>query len=124
MIIYESCHRITESLEDMVVELGGERRVAFCRELTKTFETVRQLSLEQLLGWVVGDENQQRGEVALVVAGCADTEPVLDDQTRHWLSALVEELPPSRVAAIGARVTGMKKKLLYEWLLQREDFRR
>lgn len=116
LVFFESSHRIVESLRDMADILGGARDAAYCRELTKTFETVRLCSLERLVQSVAEDEQQQRGEVVVVVAGSAEVASELDARTRAWLTALAQEMPPARVAAIGARVTGMKKRLLYDWL--------
>ena len=39
-VFFESPRRLAECLRDAVEELGGERRVAVCRELTKTHEEV------------------------------------------------------------------------------------
>ena len=41
LVLYESCHRITKCLEDIVACLGAARCVALSRELTKLHETSR-----------------------------------------------------------------------------------
>lgn len=116
LVIYESCHRIVETLEAMVSALGAQRRVAFCRELTKTFETVRLSSLESLLRWVAEDGNQRRGEIVLVIAGDDSAMVELDAVSQKWLRALAQDMAPARAAAIAARVTGIRKRVLYDWL--------
>lgn len=116
LVIYESCHRIVASLADMLGEFGADRRVTYCRELTKNWETVRQLPLGQLLSWVEGDPNQRRGEIVLVVEGSSGKVVEIDPVSRKWLALLSAELAPAKVAAIGARVTGLKKRDVYQWL--------
>ena len=116
LVIYESCHRIVDTLEAMVAALGAQRRVAFCRELTKTFETVRLTSLESLQRWVAEDGNQQRGEIVLVIAGDDSAMVELDAVSQKWLRALAQDMAPARAAAIAARVTGIRKRVLYDWL--------
>lgn len=116
LVAYESCHRIVDSLREMVAVLGPQRRVSFCRELTKSFETVRQLSLGELATWVEGDPDQQRGEIVLVIEGAPPAAQEIDTITENWLKALALEMSPTRAAALAARVTGLKKRVLYQWL--------
>ena len=40
LILYESVHRISKLLDDLVAVLGSERLICVARELTKKFETV------------------------------------------------------------------------------------
>lgn len=66
IVLFESPHRITGSLEDLLAGLGP-RPAALARELTKMHEEVRRGTLEELLASVVADP--PRGEIALVIAG-------------------------------------------------------
>ena len=66
IVLFESPHRITGSLEDLLAGLGP-RPAALARELTKMYEEVRRGTLEELLTSVVADP--PRGEIALVIAG-------------------------------------------------------
>jgi 16S rRNA (cytidine1402-2'-O)-methyltransferase len=116
LVIYESCHRIVAALDALVATLGPDRRVAFCRELTKTFETVRLTNLAQLQHWVAADSNQQRGEIVLVIEGDNSSMDTLDAVSQKWLRVLAAELAPARAAAIAARATGIRKRQLYDWL--------
>ena len=68
LIFYEAPHRILECVQDMSLIFGGERRVVLAREITKTFETIKQQTLAELCLWVEQDSNQQR-EIVLVVEG-------------------------------------------------------
>ena len=118
LIFYEAPHRIIASLQDMATVFGGERQVTFCRELTKTFETVHKSTLEALIEFVKADENQQRGEMVIVVAGnnvAADD----DDLSVHdaLLKRLLEDLSVKKAAALAADITGVKKNALYQRLL-------
>lgn len=66
MVVYESPHRIGESLEDLA-DILGERPVALVRELTKIHEEVRRGSLDEVLRSV--REDPPRGEIVLVIGG-------------------------------------------------------
>ena len=71
--------------------------------------------------FVVGDSNQQRGEIVLVVAGKRQSEVQLDEQTASLLRRLARELPAKRAAAVVADHTGLRKKALYQFLLDEKE---
>lgn len=72
LIFYEAPHRIVECIDDMIMVLGDNRQVTFCREITKTFETIYPSTLGELKQFVASDANQQKGEMVLVVAGASE----------------------------------------------------
>lgn len=119
LIFYEAPHRIAECLADMVTVLGGDRRVVLARELTKAFETVRQLPLRQMQAWVEGDANQQRGEIVLVLEGAQPQADAEDwREADRVLAILLAELPVKQAATLAAEITGLKKNALYERALK------
>lgn len=66
-VLFESPHRIEQTLADLLQHCGQARSVAVCRELTKKFEetrvgTLSELTSEEFTG-------TYRGELTLVVAG-------------------------------------------------------
>lgn len=119
LVFYESPHRIVASLEDMLSCFGEARQAVLCRELTKTFETIHGDMLINLLSWIKSDENQQRGEFVVLVAGeLADPDQQKEDtEARRILTLLLEELPVRQAAALAARITGQRKNLLYQQAL-------
>lgn len=119
LIFYEAPHRIVSSLEDMATIFGTDRAVTFCRELTKTFETVHKSTLGELVEFVKADDNQQRGEIVVVVAGVAMAKDS-DDISTHdtLLQRLLEDLSVKKAAALAADITGVKKNALYQRLLE------
>jgi len=118
-VLYESSHRIVDSLQEMRAFFGGDRQLTLCRELTKLHETVRMGSLDELLAWVRSDPNQRKGEFVLVVAGAPAAESAHEDALDPVLRVLLEEgLPLRQSAAIAARLVGGKKNLAYQRALQ------
>lgn len=117
LIFYEAPHRIIECLGDMVEVFGANRQACLCREITKTFETIKKLPLADLLEFVKNDSNQQRGEIVLVVAGATNTNQTKTDYD-DWLLALAKELPPKKASAIVADVLDIKKSVVYDRLLE------
>lgn len=121
LLFYEAPHRIAESLADMAAIFGGGRIAVLARELTKTFETVRRLPLEQLAAFVRSDPEQQRGEAVIVVDGAPKGEATeLDPESGRVAEILSDELPIKQAAALAAKITGAKKNALYQHLLKRK----
>ncbi len=81
MIIYEAPHHLKATLRELCDTLGGMRRIALCRELTKRFEEVQHLSLENAVRYY--EENEPRGEYVLVIEG-RDAEELIREQRSSW----------------------------------------
>lgn len=119
LVLLEAGHRISDTLADLADILGHERPATVARELTKLHETILRGRLEDLALRVGEDGDQRRGELTLVVAGAPAPhggQEALD--TRQLLSALLEELPPGRAAAVAARATGQARRELYRLALE------
>jgi len=117
LIFYEAPHRIEDCLAAMTGVFGANREAVIAREISKTFETIRRGTLPELLAFVSGDSNQQRGEIVLLVEGNKERESELDEATAALLRRLAEELPAKRAAAVVADLSGLRKKQLYQYLL-------
>lgn len=110
LVLLEAPHRVCESVIDLAEVLGGERRVAIARELTKRFESVHRCPLAAAADWLAGDPDRVRGEFVLVVE--ADRTPATGDEAlaKRLADALVGELPTARAASVIARVTGVDRE--------------
>ncbi|SFP24296.1 16S rRNA (cytidine1402-2'-O)-methyltransferase [Geopseudomonas sagittaria] len=122
LIFYEAPHRLLECLADLRELFGVERPAVLGRELTKTFETIKGAPLGELHDWVAADSNQQRGECVLLVEGwqAPEGEDALSAEALRVLDLLLAELPLKRAAALAAKITGVRKNLLYQQALERQ----
>lgn len=120
LILYEAPHRIVECLSDIVEIFGAERNIGFAREITKTFETIVQKPVGELLQWVKNDHNQQKGEIVLVIAGYTpdNEQDAAQDKTDQLLQRLLKDLSVKSAAQLAADLTGQKKNMLYQRALQ------
>lgn len=118
LVFYEAPHRIVECIEDLQSVLGGERRITFARELTKTFETIHRCNMAEATAWLQADTNQQRGEFVLLVeaAPVKDTEEISEEAVRV-LKLLLAEMPLKQAVKLAAEITGEKKNDLYDFAL-------
>jgi 16S rRNA (cytidine1402-2'-O)-methyltransferase len=112
---------VRDTLAAMAAAFGEEREVFLAREITKTFETLRRDTLGGLLSFVEADHNQQKGEIVLVVAACQQSEGSLDLEIASLLLRLAQELPAKKAAAIVAEHAGLRKKDLYNYLLEQKS---
>ncbi len=117
LVFYVSCHRITDTLMDMLQTFGGQRQAVFARELTKTFETIRKATLSELLEWVENDHNQHKGEIVVLVEGAQRQADDRQQQLNELLHVLVDELPVKQAATIASRLTGLNKNDIYRQAL-------
>ena len=114
LVFFEAPHRILRTLADMAAEFGAERPAAVARELTKAHETIYRGTLQELLARAQAEENFQRGEITLVVHGATAPTAGVDGQLlRRTVELLAQELPPGRVAAIAAQLTGATRAAAY-----------
>ncbi len=117
LIFYESPHRILACLDDLETVMGAEREVVVARELTKAFETIHSGSVAETKNWVEQDQNQQRGEIVLLVAGAQVVKKQHQDQERI-LGLLMEELPLKQAAGLTAKICDAKRNELYQKALE------
>lgn len=114
LVFFEAPHRILRTLADMAAEFGAERPAAVARELTKAHETIYRGTLQELLARAQAEENFQRGEITIVVHGAAAATGGVDEQLlRRIVDLLAPELPPGRVAALAAQLTGASRAAAY-----------
>jgi 16S rRNA (cytidine1402-2'-O)-methyltransferase len=64
LVIYESCHRILATLEDILL-IFGDIELAVGRELTKKFEEIKRNKTSQIIDYF--KQNKPRGEFVIVV---------------------------------------------------------
>ncbi|MGJ8686019.1 MAG: 16S rRNA (cytidine(1402)-2'-O)-methyltransferase [Spongiibacteraceae bacterium] len=117
LIFYEAPHRLLASLRDIEAVMGPGRQLVLARELTKMFETVKRLPAAEMVEWVAGDSNQQRGECVVLISGCDEKAQLLSDAAISTLDVLRQELPLKQAAALAAKICGVKKNQLYKYAL-------
>jgi len=122
LVFYESPRRIEATLREMGACFGLRREAVIARELTKSFETIRRGTLEELSTWVAADANQQRGELVILVHGSDRGHPRggVDSEAGRVAELLAAELPAAQAARLAAEICGEKKNRLYRYLIERQ----
>jgi len=78
IILYESPHRLKESLL-LILDILGNRRITLCRELTKLYEEFIRGTVEEAIDW--SNTEEIRGEFCLIIE---QGEQIEDDQEKWW----------------------------------------
>ena len=118
-VFFESPRRLAECLQDAVGELGGDRRAAVCRELTKVHEEIRRGTLAELAEWAAAGV---LGEITVVLAGAT---PVADMASMVIeVGALVEDgmrVKDACAVVVDANPGSPSRRELYDAVLRSRD---
>lgn len=117
LVIYEAPHRIRDTVRTLADIFEPSRTVVIARELTKLFEEIHRCPLSEAIPWLEENRNRQKGEFVLLVQGAPSREDD-ENQARHILSVLLDELPAGTAAGLTAKITGIRKNRLYDMALE------
>lgn len=115
VVMFESPHRIVDSLKDLMATVGDMRIVTVARELTKRFEQIVQMPLQALLDWIQEDENRQRGEFVLILS--PDKQAKDSDEQLIYLDSLLEvmlaQVSLKDAVKMATKLTKLPKDIVY-----------
>lgn len=120
-ILHEAPHKLKNTLAELAETLGGERRIALCRELTKRNEEILRTTLSGAVAHYL--ETEPRGEYVLVLEGAAtapeekSVSPLLAlspaEHVAYYEKAGLSRMDATKAAA---KDRGMTKSELYRTL--------
>ncbi len=123
IIIYEAPHRLLRTLTELESALGGMRKIAVCKELTKRHETVYRDTISGALGYYTA--NEPKGEYVLVIEGRSPKE-LLEEKRAAWDDMSIEEhfnmyvsrgMDKKDAMKLVAKDRGVSKRDIYNALL-------
>ncbi|MDE0282552.1 MAG: 16S rRNA (cytidine(1402)-2'-O)-methyltransferase [Gammaproteobacteria bacterium] len=112
VVLYESSHRILETLEDMSCVLGPDRAVVIGREISKRFETFYRGDAVDVLEQLRAGTEHQYGEFVVMVEG-APAQDADEAMLRKLLQLLLDELPVKTASRIAAAWSGAGRNRVY-----------
>ncbi|WP_058305633.1 16S rRNA (cytidine(1402)-2'-O)-methyltransferase [Gracilibacillus massiliensis] len=83
VILYESPHRIKETIEYLAEQLG-DRKVSIAREITKRYEEYIRGNLQEIADWL--SEHPIKGECCIVVEGKKE-----ENSSQWWTNLTLKE---------------------------------
>lgn len=113
LIFYEAPHKLRSTLKDMR-EYFGNRKIALCRELTKTFEEFVRTDLDQAI--LRYQEMPPKGEFVLILEGAAQkaAQPAEELALRQIYQGLLEQgFSDKEALKAAAKEKGIPKRQAY-----------
>ncbi len=117
LVFYEAPHRIEATVADLAALLAPGRTLVIAREMTKLFEQIAVMPLDEGPAWLAADDHRRRGEFVVIVSAPPPREG-LNAEAERVLAALLAELPVKQAAKLAATVTGAAKNDLYRRALE------
>lgn len=121
LVLYESPHRLRQTLQDLADTLGGDRPITLARELTKLHEEFWRGTIAAAI-----EHHQVRdpqGEFTLVIQGAPQTEPLLSESAlKAELQDLLQQgLSRSQASRQLAQRTTLSRRQIYQLALAIPD---
>ncbi|MFK7865184.1 MAG: 16S rRNA (cytidine(1402)-2'-O)-methyltransferase [Pseudohongiellaceae bacterium] len=120
LVFYESPHRIESMVGSVLTIMGASRHLFIAREITKKFEAHFSGSAEEALTWLQADQDNQRGEFVVVLAGCEKDvrEQKLLANAVEIATKLEADMSLKKAVALASDLSGARKNLLYTAMLE------
>ena len=112
IVLYESVHRLINTLEALKAHFEADRVVFICRELTKIHESVYEGTLGDLCERV-GAEIPLKGEFVLLISGKEGVISAEDNELIRIFTLLVKEMTPKTAVSLTAKITGTSRNRVY-----------
>lgn len=125
-VMYEAPHRLVRTME-ILEEVLGDRRIVFCKELTKKHERRMEMTCREALACF--EKEEPRGEFVLVIEG-QDPEVLLEEERSSWEQMSIEEhmevytdqgMNRKEAMKAVAADRGVSKRDIYQALLDHEQ---
>ncbi|MDX2217164.1 MAG: 16S rRNA (cytidine(1402)-2'-O)-methyltransferase [Oculatellaceae cyanobacterium bins.114] len=121
LVLYESPHRLRQTLDDFAAILGGDRPIVLARELTKLHEEFWRGTVEEAIAHYTTHEPQ--GEFTIVLTGAETSQPLLSETALvNELQQLLQQgLSRSQASRQLAQQTSLSRRQIYQLSLSISD---
>ncbi|WP_367675969.1 16S rRNA (cytidine(1402)-2'-O)-methyltransferase [Buchnera aphidicola] len=119
-ILYESCHRILQSIKDIVKILGINKNITLIKEITKKWETIKYGKSTDILLWLKKNKLRQKGEIIIILQGYTkkNIHP-FSSHVLNTLSILTTKLPMKQSVQLTASIHKINKNNLYKYVINK-----
>ncbi|PSO47689.1 MAG: 16S rRNA (cytidine(1402)-2'-O)-methyltransferase [Cyanobacteria bacterium SW_9_44_58] len=115
IILYESPHKLRQTLQDLAQALGQDRSLMLGKELTKLYEKCYYCKIEEAIAFY--QKTIPKGEYTLVIAGKeeAETLSLSSEQVKQELKQLLAQgVTRSQASRQLAKVTSLSRQEIYQ----------
>jgi 16S rRNA (cytidine1402-2'-O)-methyltransferase len=110
LIMYESTHRLMNTLTVIQQVFGDNIVICLAKELTKSYETILTQPIHLVMAWLAQDSRRLKGEFVIII----DKRPPVERDFLPLLNALLPHLPLSLAVKIVATFSNAHKKVIYD----------
>jgi 16S rRNA (cytidine1402-2'-O)-methyltransferase len=123
MVFYEAPHKLNRTLSDLAETLGGERKIAICREMTKLYEECIRTTLGEAERYY--SDKTPKGEFVLVIEGASEesrSDGARESEAIEYALSLVKSGNGAAEAAKRAAIEyGVSRNMLYRKILSNQS---
>ena len=112
VVLFESVHRIRETMAELQAQFGSDRPVRIVRELTKLHESVHGGTLGTLTEQL-GGEIPLKGEFVLVIAGAGEKIEAGDEEILRVFELLAAEVSNRVAVTLTAKCLDVSRNHVY-----------
>lgn len=125
IVLYEAPHKLLKSLKDIYKALGN-RKIALARELTKKFEEIDRMFLQEAINKY--EKETPRGEFVLIIDG-KSKEEIKENKEKEYRDISIEEhvnlyietgLDKKQAMKKVAEIRGISKRDVYDTLISKK----
>ena len=113
VVLYESVHRVRDTMAELLAQFGSDRRASIVRELTKLHESVHRGTLGTLAEQL-GGEIPLKGEFVLVVAGGDEKIGAGDEEILRVFDLVSVEISNRTAVTLTAKILGVSRNRVYK----------
>ena len=123
MIFYEAPHKLNATLKDMLTAFG-DRKISIVREITKIHDQVIPTTLEKAVADYA--DAPLKGEIVLVIEGAKEETTTVEYTTEDAVNMALnlaedENISLSEASKRVAKLTGIKKGIIYKMVTERDE---
>jgi len=113
IIFFESPHRIIGTLKSLDNFFESDQRIVISREISKKFEEIYRNKVSEISKWINEDSYRQKGEFVIIIEANLKAEKKDRFEIKNLIQILLEECSVKQATSIASKLTGKKKKEIY-----------
>lgn len=117
-IFYESCHRIVQSIQNIINILGDNKIIVLAKEITKKWENIKYDTAINIFNWLKKNPLRQKGEMVILIKGHENKKKEISLNAKNTLSILSKEISIKSSIQLTAKIFGMNKNILYKYVMK------
>lgn len=117
-IFYESCHRILNSIKDIVTNLGENRTIVLAREITKKWEQIKYGTSIDILSWIKKGIIKEKGEIVIIIKGIKIEKKTISHKVHRTLSILLKKMHMKTAIQLTSLIYKINKNKIYSYTIK------